>query len=210
MTAPAALKRLGRPILRLLGLRPPDYKARVRHGEVCMDNVEIHGLVRALGLLDRPLDRVVEIGSYCGGSTVVIATTARRLNPRVRVFAVEPFAATGDRYQKDYESLFDRNVADWAVTDTIVKVRQMSHDAAKTWKDPIDFLYVDGDHEYDGVVADIRAFVPFVRVGGIVAFHDYKPGKPGVPRAVDELVAPYHTKLFQAGSLAVFRMERRA
>jgi predicted O-methyltransferase YrrM len=205
MSSVDVLKRLGRPVLRALGLRPPAYRSRVRHGEVAMDDVEIHGLVRALRAITPPAQSVVEIGSYCGGSTVVIARTAARRVPGARVFAIEPFSADGARYQRNYEALFDANVADWGVGSTIQKVRKLSDEAALEWKDPIDFLYVDGDHSYEGVVRDIRNFVPFVRDGGVFAFHDYKPGKDGVRRAVDELVAPYHGKLFQAGSLAVFR-----
>jgi predicted O-methyltransferase YrrM len=205
MPSVGALKRLGRPVLRALGLRPPAYRGRVRHGEVAMDDVEIHGLVRALRSVTPPALCVVEIGSYCGGSTVVIARTAARRAPGARVFAIEPFSAEGARYQRNYESLFDANVADWSVGTTIEKVRTTSDAAAPGWKRPIDFLYVDGDHSYDAVVRDVRNFVPFVREGGVFAFHDYKPGKDGVRRAVDELVAPYHAKLFQAGSLAVFR-----
>jgi predicted O-methyltransferase YrrM len=177
----------------------------VRHGEVAMDDVELHGLVRALRSLTPPALCVVEIGSYCGGSTVVIARTAARRAARARVFAIEPFSAEGARYQRNYEALFDANVAEWGVGSTIQKVRKLSDEAAVEWKDPIDFLYIDGDHSYDGVVRDIRNFVPFVRDGGVFAFHDYKPGKDGVRRAVDALVAPHHEKLFQAGSLAVFR-----
>jgi len=207
MTSVDALKRLGRPVLRALGLRPPAYRRRVRHGEVAMDDVEIHGLVRALRSITPPALCVVEIGSYCGGSTVVIARTAARRAAAARVFAIEPFSAEGARYQRNYESLFDANVADWGVGATIEKVKKTSDAAAPQWKRPIDFLYIDGDHSYDAVVRDVRNFVPFVREGGVVAFHDYKPGKDGVRRAVDELVAPCHAKLFQAGSLAVFRKQ---
>ena len=208
MPVAEAIKRLGRPVLRLAGLRPPDYRARVHHGKVAMDNIEIHGLVRAIGMLDRAPERIVEIGSYCGGSTVVIATAARRRNRAVQVFAIDPFQSDGSHYLAGYERLFDGNVAEWGVVDTITKVRTTSVAASIGWKEPIDFLFVDGDHEYEAVLADIRAFVPFVRDGGIVAFHDYKSGKPGVPRAVDELVAPNHPKIMQAGSLAVFRKAR--
>ncbi len=207
MTSVGALKRLGRPVLRALGLRPPAYRRHVRHGEVAMDDVEIHGLVRAVRSITPPAQCVVEIGSYCGGSTVVIARTASRRAPGARVFAIEPFSAEGARYQRDYESLFDANVADWGVGATIQKIRKLSDDAAAGWTRPIDFLYIDGDHSYEAVVRDVRNFVPFVREAGVVAFHDYKPGKDGVRRAVDELVAPHHTKLFQAGSLAVFRKQ---
>lgn len=206
MKAPKLVKQVGRRVLRGLGLRPPDYKGRVRHGEVCMDNVELHGLVRAVGTLDRAPATVVEIGSYCGGSTVVIARAARRRAAGVRVYAIEPFASEGGRYEWDYEAAFDRNVAEWRLADTIVKVRKRSTTASAEWKRPIDFLYVDGDHEYDAVVADITHFVPFVRPGGLFAFHDYKPvGKDGVRLAVDELVAPFHQRVFTAGSVVCFR-----
>lgn len=171
-----------------------------------MDNVELHGLVRAIGSLDRPPACIVEIGSYCGGSTVVIARAAVRRNPGVMVYAVEPFVFDEPRYHGDYERLFDANVSDWGLPQTIVKVRETSQAAAVAWKGEIDFLYVDGDHRYEAVVADIRNFVPFVRHGGLFAFHDYKlSGKDGVRRAVDELVVPRHARLFQAGSLVCFR-----
>lgn len=37
---------------------------------------------------------------------------------------------------------------------------------------PLDLLFIDGGHEYEAVKADIRQFVKFVKVGGVVAFHD--------------------------------------
>jgi predicted O-methyltransferase YrrM len=37
---------------------------------------------------------------------------------------------------------------------------------------PIDFLFVDGDHTYEGVRADTQRFGPLVRTNGLVAFHD--------------------------------------
>lgn len=39
----------------------------------------------------------------------------------------------------------------------------------------LDFLFIDGDHSYDGVKADYEMYAPFVRPGGIVAFHDIVP-----------------------------------
>lgn len=37
---------------------------------------------------------------------------------------------------------------------------------------PLDLLFIDGAHEYEAAKADIRQFVKFVKVGGVVAFHD--------------------------------------
>lgn len=55
----------------------------------------------------------------------------------------------------------------------------------------IDFLFIDGDHGYEGVRADWLLWSPLVRPGGVVAFHDTWPNydrhEPGVVRWVDEL-----------------------
>ena len=42
----------------------------------------------------------------------------------------------------------------------------------------IDFLFIDGDHEYGAVKADYDNFAPFVRKGGIIGFHDVASGDP--------------------------------
>lgn len=39
---------------------------------------------------------------------------------------------------------------------------------------PIDFLYLDGDHTYDGVKKDYQMYSPLVRSGGIIGFDDIK------------------------------------
>ena len=37
---------------------------------------------------------------------------------------------------------------------------------------PLDYLFIDGDHSYQGVKSDFRMYSPLVRKGGIVAIHD--------------------------------------
>ncbi|WP_197535048.1 class I SAM-dependent methyltransferase [Thermoproteus tenax] len=55
----------------------------------------------------------------------------------------------------------------------------------------VDFLFIDGDHTYEGVKRDFEMYSPLVRKGGIIAFHDIVPGPPeyvgGVPRFWSEL-----------------------
>ena len=56
----------------------------------------------------------------------------------------------------------------------------------------IDILFVDGDHTYDGVKGDIESWLPHVKRGGYIIFHDYQQGKwPDVKKAVDEYMADY-------------------
>ena len=52
----------------------------------------------------------------------------------------------------------------------------------------LDFVFIDADHTYEAVSADIKAWRPKVRKGGLIGGHDYgKPGFPGVKIAVDEV-----------------------
>ena len=44
---------------------------------------------------------------------------------------------------------------------------------------PLDVLFVDGDHTYEGVKKDFADYSALVRPGGVVAFHDIVPGGPG-------------------------------
>jgi predicted O-methyltransferase YrrM len=62
-----------------------------------------------------------------------------------------------------------------------------TEDAARTWAEPIDFLYVDADHSYDGVRADLDAWYPHVVPGGLIVGDDYEhPRYPGVKHAWNE------------------------
>jgi predicted O-methyltransferase YrrM len=49
----------------------------------------------------------------------------------------------------------------------------------------VDFLFIDGDHTYEGVKKDFQAYSPMVRKGGIVAFHDIVTHDPTVGCEVD-------------------------
>ena len=60
----------------------------------------------------------------------------------------------------------------------------------------LDFLFIDGDHTYDGVRADFEMYAPLVRKGGIVAFHDIAKHPLGIGCEVDrfwnEIRQRYH------------------
>ena len=62
---------------------------------------------------------------------------------------------------------------------------------------PVDFVYIDGSHEYPNVCADIDKYYPLATK--IIGGHDYL-SKPGVKRAVDEYVKRNGLKLYTAKS----------
>ena len=64
-----------------------------------------------------------------------------------------------------------------------------SADIAPSIKDKsLDFVFIDGDHSYEGCSADIKLWLPKVKPGGFISGHDYQHSKlPGVTKAVDEV-----------------------
>ena len=54
-------------------------------------------------------------------------------------------------------------------------IKKFSTDAAKDFKDgSLDFVYIDGNHRIEQVIADLTAWIPKVKKGGIVAGHDFR------------------------------------
>lgn len=76
---------------------------------------------------------------------------------------------------------------------TVEIVRAFSGEAAGRFgPEDLDFVYVDGDHSYEGVRADLDAYFPLVKVGGLIILDDYAIGNwwhDGVVRATHELLA---------------------
>jgi len=68
-------------------------------------------------------------------------------------------------------------------------LRRSSKEASEMFEDEyFDFVYLDGDHRYEGIVEDINAWLPKVRKGGMLAGDDYRDNDLcGVKQAVDEI-----------------------
>jgi hypothetical protein len=66
----------------------------------------------------------------------------------------------------------------------------------KEWHKEIDVLNIDSDHTYETTKAEMLKWIPWVKTGGLVFFHDYEhPRCPGIKQAIEEL------------SPSVFKME---
>lgn len=125
-----------------------------------------------------------------------------RHNPRTRYVGVDPYLAAydpGDGFDKDVAKLFDTepigamNRLFLAVSeglkgefgDRFRLVRSPSAVAAKEFDDlSVPFVFIDGDHRYEAVLADLRAWWPKVESGGVLVGDDHI--WPGVERAAKE------------------------
>ncbi|HWN43578.1 MAG TPA: glycosyltransferase, partial [Thermoanaerobaculia bacterium] len=164
---------------------------------------------RALADLPEP-HTVVEVGSYCGRSTVVLGSAVKTLRPSGRVIAIDPHqgqvGAVGQGLQSGaptFEKL-RANLDGNGLADHVEIVRKCSFEME--WNGPISFLLIDGLHDYANVSRDFLHFEGSVVTGGYVAFHDYAEYYPGVRAFVDELLASgRYKKVQQAKSLVVVR-----
>jgi predicted O-methyltransferase YrrM len=54
-----------------------------------------------------------------------------------------------------------------------------SLEASKLFNDDsLDFVFIDAAHDYDNVVADLKAWYPKIKKGGVLAGHDFYPDQP--------------------------------
>lgn len=70
--------------------------------------------------------------------------------------------------------------------DKIIFIKAKSENAVKAIPYNMDFVYIDGNHRYEYVKKDIELYYPKVKIGGVLAGHDFKSGEAGVKRAVEE------------------------
>jgi predicted O-methyltransferase YrrM len=59
-------------------------------------------------------------------------------------------------------------------------IRDFSRSAAKTWSEPLDFLFIDGDHTEAACRLDFEDWERFVQPGGVILFHDSRLDQPPV------------------------------
>src|SRR5450759_4237973 len=93
------------------------------------------------------------------------------------VVAVDPHTspATTDPDLRGKTTTYEDFVANLRTAGVFERVeieRVYSHELAREWKDSIRFLWIDGDHTYEGAKADLDMFKPYLVDGAIVAMHD--------------------------------------
>lgn len=162
-------------------------------------------------LLDCPhVSALVEVGSYCGKATTVLASVVRAVRSTARVWAIDPHDGFVGALDQGLERVpptlgtLRQNIASKSLTPFVEIVQGRAQDVP--WSEPICLLLIDGLHDYPSVLRDFTHFEGFLADGGLVAFHDYADYFPGVPAFVDELSASGRYEVVaQAKSLIALR-----
>jgi predicted O-methyltransferase YrrM/2-polyprenyl-3-methyl-5-hydroxy-6-metoxy-1,4-benzoquinol methylase len=131
----------------------------------------------------------VEIGSWKGKSAAFMAVEIANSGKNIRFDCVDPWPDQPENPQEYFETFPDLyktfldNVA--PVRDYINPIRKLSDEAVALYEDnSLDFVFIDGNHDYEFVKKDILNYLPKVKPGGILAGHDWQ--LPGVVQAVTE------------------------
>ena len=138
--------------------------------------VVLYAFVRAL----EP-DVCVEIGSRLGHSALWTAQ-ALKDNGKGHLWCIDPFIGCG----KDKKPDFLQTIKSGNVVDIITLIEDYSQNVVNKIPE-MEFLFIDGAHDERSCYQDIINYVPKLKVGGIVLFHDYKPETgTGVKAAIDK------------------------
>lgn len=109
--------------------------------------------------------RILEVGSAHGAGLIFYD---RMVGPDGQVVSINYSDGGTHQWTMDYSTC----------TSDMTFINQNSHDPAAleavtaALTGPIDFLFIDGDHSYEGVKMDYEMYSPLVRAGGLVGFHD--------------------------------------
>lgn len=142
----------------------------------CLSVREVRFLALAAATLPPSLGDILEIGSFKGKSTTILAKSAA-LSGGGRIAAVDPLTlpASTDPSLNEGESLpevFRQTLTDNDVDNLVEFHQTRSEQLANTWSRPLRLLWIDGDHTYQGAKADFENFSTHLGRGSVVAFHD--------------------------------------
>ncbi|MDD2336795.1 MAG: glycosyltransferase [Geobacteraceae bacterium] len=131
----------------------------------------------------------VEIGSYVGASASILALALSTTPSNAKVYCVDTWRNEGmSEGSRDTYTEFLENTHE--LQDYLVPLRGTSKDVSSRYCGKVDFLFIGGDHLYEGVVTDIVSWFPKLRPGSTVVFHDIGWAE-GIQRAFRELAMPF-------------------
>jgi predicted O-methyltransferase YrrM len=175
-----------------------------------------------------PTSPFVEVGSYCGRSTVWLGGAAR--STQRTLFAVDHHFGSEENqpgWEWHDESLVDprtgrmdtlpffrATIIDAGLASSVVTVVGDSPTIARNWTTPLAFLFIDGGHGVEPATLDYELWTPHVAVNGILAVHDVFPdpadgGRPPYENIyLPAIGSGRFVDVFAEGSLRVLRRVR--
>lgn len=143
---------------------------------------------------------IVEIGCYRGASSVALGRAAR-----VPVYSVDPqeefVGVNGGQFGPEDRGAYYQAMLRTGCYRNVRLVNLPSTEAAQGWSRPVGMLWIDGDHAYQAVKADVEAWLPHLLSDATLLFDDMQCDGPA--RVVGELDGWEITE--QVGKIAALR-----
>lgn len=131
----------------------------------------------------------LEVGSYCGKSTLYLGSACRKRQQLL--YAVDhhrgseehqpgegyhdPELLDSEGVRLDSFPAFRATLARAGLEETVVPIVATSALASRHWTIPLTMVFIDGGHSRDAALTDYRAWAGHLRPGGILAIHDLFP-----------------------------------
>jgi len=121
----------------------------------------------------------VEIGSWKGKSSVYMAVEIANSQKEIQFDCIDPWPdwkPDGEYFETMCKNLYEtflNNIE--PVKEYLKPIKMTSIDAVNQYEDEsLDFVFIDGNHEYEYVFEDIKHWLPKVKKGGVLSGHDYE------------------------------------
>jgi glycosyltransferase involved in cell wall biosynthesis len=145
-------------------------------------------------------DVMNDLGCFKSGAEIGVAEghNAKKMLDKIEglnLICVDPWHKYANWTQERMDKRYNKTLKNLdPYKDRVQVIRKTSMDAIRGIGDAsLDFVYIDGFHDFDWVMADLIFWAPKVRSGGIVAGHDYYPFyRAGIITAVDASVKAHN------------------
>ena len=153
--------------------------------------------------------RVAELGVWQGRSLCSVADVIARKN--LQVHAIDTFRGTPGELDIVHDcdgklrQTFESNLVRFGISNHVV-IHAGSTELIAQEMDAgsLQLVFIDADHGYESMIADIKAWLPKVKAGGVLCGHDYNKSSQdhtGVTQAVDELIGSDRVIAFPDSSI---------
>ncbi|MCX6327723.1 MAG: class I SAM-dependent methyltransferase [Bacteroidia bacterium] len=152
-----------------------------------------------------------EIGSYLGSSSCFIT---KGLSKAGKLICIDTWGNQNMKYDEKDTDTEERDTYSEFIVNTkkyrnkIIEIRKWSTEAVEDVKkltNKINFLFIDGDHNYEGVKKDWDLYCPLLQKGSIIAFHDTGWAE-GVQKVISEDVLQVAELIKRLPNLEIYRM----
>lgn len=147
----------------------------------------------------------LEIGVFRGQVLALVKMLAGKQRKIPDVVGISPLSNKGGYWDSDYKEDVKRIHDKYALGNDYLIYKKESNDpetvkAINEYHSPFDLVYIDGGHEYETVLEDMKNYLPALKIGGYLVMDDcadrfdlpdgYFRGHKEVSKAVDEVLPP--------------------